>query len=78
MTILRFFLDGTGYRDGLCDKFRQAAEELTNSAKTLRAELDSYKKAPDPFGELLSTMHNNHEFEKFSEPPVDTGTKPGV
>ncbi len=77
-TVLQVFLNGTGWRTGLCSRFIRAADELTHTAKDLRSHLEKFEKAPDPFAALVSTVHNNQEFEKFLEHPVDTGTKPGV
>jgi hypothetical protein len=73
----RFFLEGFRL-DGLCLRYRHEADELIHVARTLRADLEQFKRAPDPFGALVSTVYNNSQFEKTFIPDVDTGTKPGV
>ena len=75
MMLLRKISEAFGIRDGLCSRFNREADELINTARALKKDLGDYRKASDPFGALLSTMFNNHEFEKFPERPVDTGTK---
>jgi hypothetical protein len=49
----------------------QAADDLIKVAKDLRSDLEAFEKAPDPFAALVSTVHNNKEFERFLEHPVD-------
>ncbi len=75
---LRFFLHGIGWENGLCSRFMSAADDLISVAQTLRGDLEQFRKAPDPFAALVSTVHNNQEFEKYAEHLVDTGTKSGV
>lgn len=77
-TALRFILDGTNWRSGLCSRFAQSSDDLIKAAKDLRYDLEEFKKSPNPIGSLVATAHNNQEFEKFLEHPVDTGTNPGV
>ena len=64
-------LAAVGYRNGQYSRFVHETGELISTARELRAELEVHKEAPDPFGSLLSTMHNNREFEKFSDHAVD-------
>jgi hypothetical protein len=78
ITAFGVLLNKVGFRSGLCNQFLRAADELTHVAKDLKASLDTYKRASDPFGEMLSTMHNNREFEKSFIRDVDTATKAGV
>lgn len=73
---LRLFLDGIGWRSGLCSRFMHAADDLIHAAKTLNSALEMFKKAPDPFAALVSTAHNNQEFEKFLEHPGAEPDKP--
>lgn len=75
---LGMLLAAVGYRNGEYSRFVQESDELIGTAKQLRTELEAHKKAPDPFVNLVSSMFNNHEFEKFLERPVDIGTKAGV
>ncbi len=75
---MRMFLEGPGWRNGLCSRYKAATDELIHVARELRHDLERFKQAPDPFAALVSTVHNNQEFGKFLEHLVDTGTKPGV
>lgn len=59
------------WRSGLCSRYMQAADDLIKVAKDLRSDLEAFEKAPDPFAALVSTVHNNQEFERFLEHPVD-------
>lgn len=77
-TYLAMALAAVGYRRPGINKFMHAADELHRVANELRSELEAHKETMDPFGNLLSSMYNNHEFEKYAEHLVDTGTKPGA
>lgn len=62
---LAIVLGAVGFRRATLNRFLREADELTATARALRVQLEAYKRAPDPFGALLSDMHNNHEFIKF-------------
>lgn len=66
MTML---LAAVGYRNGAYSRFVQEADELIAAARELRTAVEAHKEAPDPFSNLVSSMFNNHEFEKFLEHP---------
>lgn len=67
MSTLGMLLAAVGYRNGEYSEFIREADELARAARQLRVALEGHQRAPDPFGELLSTMHNNREFERFPE-----------
>lgn len=67
MSSLGMLLAAVGYRNGDYSMFIREADDLVRAARQLRSDLEMHQRAPDPFGALLSTMHNNHEFAKFSE-----------
>lgn len=61
---LGIILAAVGYRPISPTVLARQADELIRTARELRGKLESYRLAPDPFGALLSDMHNNHEFVK--------------
>ena len=73
LNLRRFILDGVHHLspDGLCNKYIHAADDLVRVAKDLRRDLAIFKMAPDPFAALVSTVHNNQEFDKFMDHAVD-------
>lgn len=70
MTLMMTAKRVLGLDDGLCDQVRAAAADLTETAKKLTKNVNSYERAPDPFVALLSAVWNNHEFNKFPKKPT--------
>lgn len=62
-----------GFENGLCDRARRAADELSRIASELREKVAIHERAPDPFASLLGTMWNNHGDQKFFGSGIDEG-----
>lgn len=62
-----------GFEDGLCNRTRRAAEELSHVASELRSKVAIHERAPDPFASVLSTVWNNHEDRKLFPGGIDVG-----
>lgn len=67
-----------GVRDVLCDRVRDAAVELSRAAKDLRENVSVHETAPDPLASVLSSMWNNHEYQKYALNLVDSNAPQGV
>lgn len=72
---ISMLLAAVGYRNGKYSRFVQTADELASTARDLRVKLEAYQRAPDPFGALISDMHNNHEFEKSLNEPLTSARR---
>ncbi len=69
----RLIRHALGFENGLCDRARRAADELSHIASELREKVAIHERAPDPFASLLGTMWNNHEDQKLFSGGIDDG-----